>query len=940
MNANNPLQFFDMEEVQKLLEAHFKFTGIISKILDPEGKVIAAVGWQDICTRFHPTTPVSCAHCKESDPYTPSRLADIKDDFLEYKCKNGLWDVALPIYFDGELVATYITGQFFYEDDMPDRERFRTQAAEFGFNEAEYLDALDRVPVFSRSQIKTAVDYYRSLLTLMADAGQKKLSLFLDRQEHSTVKGSLEESEATLRTITDAARDAIIVIDNGGKITFWNPAAESILGWLESEALGQDLHQLITPECYYPAAIKAFAQFKNTGQGDATAKSIEVHARRKDGSEIPIELSLSGMKRKNQWHAVGIIRDNSRRNAYEQKRKLTSFVFDNISDCLEWISPEGRLLDVNEASCNALGYSRDEMLTLSLFDVDPSFSETDWPVMWEKMKEVKQHRYESLHKDKNGRTFPVEINCNFIRYDNDEFLCAIVHDISERKEAEEALQTSEDRYRIFTAITSDYVFKCSRTGTAPYHIQWMAGPVEAITGYSDNEIFAMGCWRHIIHPDDTEHSISQLMLLRPAQKLTHTFRIITKKGDTRWIRESCYCEAGKELDELILYGCSQDVTKQEMLQEQLLKNQKLESLGILAGGIAHDFNNILTGIMGNISFARMFLDRSHRANQPLEAAEKASGRAAQLARQLLTFAKGGAPIKTQISLRPVLEECLSLVLRGTNVLGAIEAPESLHLIEADEGQLVQVFNNLIINAVQSMPGGGKLTVLVENCTVNDENTLGITAGRYIKLAFSDEGCGIKDGDLKKVFDPYYTTKAGGSGLGLASVHSIVSRHSGSIEIDSQLNRGTTITLYLPALEHRDVENIHTTQDPQDPCSIGGNILVMDDEEMILNLTREMLEHLGYKVTTCSKGEEAIELYNSALQTGNTFCAAILDLTIRGGMGGMETAQSILAEDPSARLIVSSGYSNDPVMSEYKKHGIQSALIKPYNADELTKVLTT
>ena len=257
MNANNPLQFFDMEEVQKLLEAHFKLTGIISKILDPEGKVIAAVGWQDICTRFHPTTPVSCAHCKESDPYTPSRLADIKVDFLEYKCKNGLWDVALPIYFDGELVATYITGQFFYEDDMPDRERFRTQAAEFGFNEAEYLDALDRVPVFSRSQIKTAVDYYRSLLTLMADAGQKKLSLFLDRQEHSTVKGSLEESEATLRTITDAARDAIIVIDNDGKITFWNPAAESILGWLESEALGQDLHQLITPECYYPAANKS-----------------------------------------------------------------------------------------------------------------------------------------------------------------------------------------------------------------------------------------------------------------------------------------------------------------------------------------------------------------------------------------------------------------------------------------------------------------------------------------------------------------------------------------------------------------------------------------------------------------------------------------------------------------------------------------------------------
>lgn len=941
MNCHSPLQLFDLDELKKLLEAYFKLTGIISAILGPDGNIIIAVGWQEICTRFHRLNPQSCARCLESDLSINARLHECKskDDYLEYKCKNGLWDVALPIFLDGEHIATFFTGQFFYDDDLPDRDFFRAQAREFGFDEKDYLAALDRVHVFSRAQIKTAMDYYRCLVSLMANAGRNNLKLMLERQEHSQIKGSLRESEATLRTISDAARDAIIMIDQKGKITFWNPAAEAILGWRESEIMGQELHPLLTPDGYRTAYQRGMKHFIETGQGDAIGRNLELHARRKDGSLIPIELSLSGVQRENQWHAVGIIRDISKRKAYEQKRQLASLVFDNISDCLEWISPEGRFLDVNEATCTALGYSREEMLALSLSDIDPNIPESAWPAAWEKMKKGRQVRLESIHKDKNGRTFPVDINANYISYDDCEFICAIVRDISEHKEAEEALQASEDRYRIFTAITSDYVFKCTRKGAEPYRIQWMAGPVKAITGYSEDEIFTMGCWRHIIHPDDSARIVSQLMRLTPSRKLTHTFRIRTKQGETRWIRESSYCEAGKEPGELILYGCSQDVTKQEMLQEQVLKNQKLESLGVLAGGIAHDFNNILTGIMGNISFARMFLDKSHRACKPLEAAEKASARAAELARQLLTFAKGGAPVKKKVSLRPLLEECLSLVLRGTNVIGVVEITETLHSIDADENQLGQVFNNIIINAVQAMQSGGKLTVRGSNLIEGPENSLGLPAGHYLKLSFSDEGCGIKDEDLHKVFDPYYTTKAGGTGLGLASAHSIISRHDGCMEITSQLNTGTTLTVYIPAIDTTDTETFPEMRQKPDNCGTGGHILVMDDEELIRDLTKEMLEHLGYRVTTCGTGEQAIALYNSALQSDNSFCAVILDLTIRGGMGGMETAKVILKEDPSARLIVSSGYSNDPVMAEHTRYGIHNALIKPYNAEELTKVLT-
>jgi PAS domain S-box-containing protein len=324
-----------MEEIKKLLEAYFKLTGIISAILDPEGNIIVAVGWQDICIKFHRTNPISSARCKESDLFINSLLNDTTNDFLEYKCRNGLWDVALPITIDGKHIATFFTGQFFYEDDKPDREFFRAQAKELGINEKDYLAALDRVPVFRRSQIRTAMDYYRSLITLIADAGRKNLKLSLDMKEHSRMKGSLRESEATLRTVTDAARDPIILVDNEGKITFWNPAAETIFGWHESEALGRDIHQMLAPDCYSAAISKGMALFRNTGKGDAVGKIVELRAHRKDGSEIPIELSLSSVKRGNQWHAVGIIRDVSKRKAYEQKRKLSSFVFDNISDCIE-----------------------------------------------------------------------------------------------------------------------------------------------------------------------------------------------------------------------------------------------------------------------------------------------------------------------------------------------------------------------------------------------------------------------------------------------------------------------------------------------------------------------------------------------------------------------------------------------------------------------------
>jgi len=382
-----------------------------------------------------------------------------------------------------------------------------------------------------------------------------------------------------------------------------------------------------------------------------------------------------------------------------------------------------------------------------------------------------------------------------------------------------------------------------------------------------------------------------------------------------------------------------DITERERHQEELIKQQKLESIGVLAGGIAHDFNNVLTAVIGNLSFAELFIDEGHRAHMPLIQAEKAAKRATELAHQLLTFAKGGQPVTSSVNPRQLLEESLSLVLHGTNVKGNIEADDDLDDIEADAGQISQVFNNLLINAVQAMPGGGMISISASNADVAAVNVAGLPPGRYVRFLFRDQGCGITEDVMKNIFDPYFTTKPYGSGLGLASVQSIVSKHGGQVSVRSKPGKGTTFELLLPASSepaHKQESDLATVM-PSDAAA-GAALLVMDDEEMIRNMMSAMLGTLGYRVTGCATGEEAIECYQAAMDSNEPFMAVIMDLTIPGGMGGKEAASVIKAIDPQARLIVSSGYSNDPIMSDYTKYGFCAAVRKPYSVSDLCAAL--
>ncbi len=378
-----------------------------------------------------------------------------------------------------------------------------------------------------------------------------------------------------------------------------------------------------------------------------------------------------------------------------------------------------------------------------------------------------------------------------------------------------------------------------------------------------------------------------------------------------------------------------DVSDEARTAEELLKASKLESLGILAGGIAHDFNNILTVIIGNISIAKMQTPASSSASTRLDEAEKASLKARDLTLQLLTFAKGGAPIKQTASITELLRDTAGFVLHGSKAQCVFDLEPHLWPVEVDEGQISQVIDNLVINAVQAMPKGGRILVSSHNVTLEANSGLHLPAGKYVQVCVQDEGTGIPPEILPKIFDPYFTTKASGSGLGLATSYSIVRNHNGLMTVQSIVGEGTIFKVYLPASDKPlKKDNSDTTHFIRRQ----GRILVMDDDERIRELLKSMLEALGYQVEVTANGNEAVNSYRDAMSAGRRFDATIMDLTVPGGMGGKEALNLIKDLDPKVRAIVSSGYSNDPIMANHRENGFVGVLSKPYKIQDLAKTL--
>jgi PAS domain S-box-containing protein len=378
-----------------------------------------------------------------------------------------------------------------------------------------------------------------------------------------------------------------------------------------------------------------------------------------------------------------------------------------------------------------------------------------------------------------------------------------------------------------------------------------------------------------------------------------------------------------------------DIGDRKRLEEDLLRSRKLESLGVLAGGIAHDFNNLLTAILGNIALSLSLSKPGDETHRRLVEAEKASLRAQDLTQQLLTFSRGGAPVREAASIADLVSDSAGFALRGSNVRLDCSSQEGLWPAQVDPGQISQVVNNLIINASQAMPEGGTVTIRMENAAIAPGDPMPLHPGDYVKIVVADEGVGILPEHLERIFDPYFTTKRKGSGLGLATVYSIVKRHDGHVEVASTPGRGTVFTIWLPASPDAVPPE---TERREELLSGSGRVLVMDDEPFVRDVIGAMLVRLGYEPDFAEHGEEAIVRYRDAMSGDSPFVAVIMDLTIPGGMGGVEASQRLREIDPGVRIIVSSGYSNDPVMANYRDYGFVGVARKPFRVGELSRVL--
>ncbi len=749
--------------------------------------------------------------------------------------------------------------------------------------------------------------------------------LIRDITDRKKAEESLRESEERFRGLSEASFEGICIHENG-EIIDANEVFAKTYGYELSDVIGMHALEFTAPESY-----ELILRNINSGYD----KPYETVGLRKDGSTFLVEIHSKTISYKGRTLRVEAFRDiTERKQAEEALRESVKRFRDVAANTGDWIwevDEKGRYTYSSPVVEQILGYKPDEVLDKHFYDF---FHPDDRDKLKKAAFEVfgKKEAFvnfsnRNVHKD--GHTVILETSGVPILRDDGKLLGyrGADRDITERKRAEEKLRSVEQEKATILNSMAEHVVYYDKE----MRILWANKAAGESVGLPPEEMAGRHCyevWRQQSKPCTNCPVIETIRSGEPHQE-----ELTNKDGRVWFVNAHPVRNANGGIVGAV--EITLEITERKKMEGELLKAKKLESIGILAGGIAHDFNNILTGILGNISLAKAEAGSEDEIFKILLKAEKACLKAKDLTQQLLTFSKGGAPTMKTTCIAELIEVSAAFALRGSKVRYQFSKPSDLWPVEIDQGQISQVINNLIINADQAMPEGGIIKIHAENTPLKRENTLRLKQGKYVKLTVEDQGIGIPKQHLQKIFDPYFTTKHKGDGLGLTTSYSIVKSHGGYIAVQSQLGVGTTFLVYLPASARK----IPKKKPPKEKSPVGkGRILVMDDEEIVRDVIGDLLKILGYEVEFARDGLEVIEHYKKARDSAQGFDAIIMDLTVPGGMGGKESIQRLLEIDPEAKAIVSSGYSNDPVMSDFKKYGFRGVVAKPYKIEELSEAL--
>jgi PAS domain S-box-containing protein len=813
---------------------------------------------------------------------------------------------------------------------------------------AEGLNSFIGVPIYAEDEIVAVMN----ILTRPPDVLQEeKIALikaigtdvgFAIRnarlfKERMQAEEELRKSKERLHVILESTADGMLAVDTTGKTILTNKRFADL--WRIPQPLidsGDDnamldfvLEQLTDPDGF----LNKVKALYNTAEFDRDIILFK-DGRTFERYSAPMFYEAAVIGRL--WSFLDITERKRAEEAQRQSENKFKTVWNNSLDGMRLTDANGIIVMVNPSFCRLFKKGSGELVGYSL--ADAYIPKQDEKTLEEYCERFRNHTIAPYLETEvtiwNGNKLWLELTNTFLSLpEQPESLLTVFRDVTGRKRTEQILAQERERLTVTLRSIADGVITTDTDGM----IVMLNKAAEKLTGWKSDdaagrplsEVFVIV---NELTREPCDNPVEKIIKTGDVLELSSPTCLISKDG-----REMVITNSGAPIrdNQSRITGVVlvfRDMTEKQKLSDSMQRAQKLESLGILAGGIAHDFNNMLAGIFGYLEMAqeRATANKTDQIPKYITKALGVFDRAKGLTQQLLTFAKGGTPIRKTIQMTPLIRHSANFALSGSNVTAQFTIADDLWLCDCDENQIGQAIDNIVINGKQAMPMGGKIVISADNITDEPGHP-----GSFVRISIKDEGIGMPKEILSKIFDPFFSTKEAGHGLGLSTVFSIIKQHEGWIDVESKPGKGSTFQMYIPASQ----KTVFSGAVPELVEHKGsGTILVMDDEEFMLEIVGNMLQSMGYIVARAKDGKEALAMFTHAEKSGLPFVASILDLTIPGGTGGKETAAAIRKINPHAIVIASSGYSEDPIISNPTEHGFTDRIIKPYRKNQLTELM--